>query len=71
MACGRCGGLMVVEMICAEAKESWGLDLPVTRCLNCGNIEDQVILWHRVIRTAAGKRSNVRKKSRGHWTIVS
>ena len=55
MACGRCGGLMVVETICAEAKESWGLDLPVTRCLNCGNIEDPMIRWHRVMRTACGQ----------------
>jgi hypothetical protein len=46
---------MVVEMICSEARESWGLDLPVTRCLNCGNIEDPVIRWHRVMRTACGQ----------------
>jgi len=71
MTCGRCGGLMVVETICAEAKESWGgVDLPVIRCLNCGNIEDSVIRWHRVMRPARGQAVRQAEDIEGHWTIV-
>lgn len=55
MPCTRCGGLLVAEILCADGKVSWGLDLPITRCLNCGNIEDPVILWHRVIQLSTGQ----------------
>lgn len=49
MRCGRCRGLMVVEPI-YDAK---GLPVsgapPSARCLNCGNIEDDMICFNRLV----------------------
>ncbi|MCE3225428.1 MAG: hypothetical protein K0S58_3608 [Nitrospira sp.] len=52
MACARCSGLLVIEV--------WGvLDnvrekrLPKMRCVNCGSIEDSVILENRLIERSA------------------
>ncbi|MFO0698168.1 MAG: hypothetical protein U0236_02980 [Nitrospira sp.] len=47
MACGRCGGLMVVESVYVEGAVLPG-EPQAARCLNCGNIEDDVICLNRL-----------------------
>lgn len=47
MTCGRCGGLMVVESVYVEGSVLSG-EPQAARCLNCGNIEDDVICLNRL-----------------------
>lgn len=47
MRCNRCNGLMSPEMTfnCAEGtSQGW---LPISRCINCGFVEDAVIRQNR------------------------
>jgi hypothetical protein len=47
MCCKRCNGLMSVETVlnCAEGtSQGW---LPILRCINCGYVEDAIILENR------------------------
>lgn len=47
MACARCGGLVVENWwdLIDEASQKW---LQGTRCVNCGAIDDLVILANRL-----------------------
>ena len=49
MSCERCGGLMVIEIICDLREEESRTGIDTTRCLNCGNCEDTIIRTNRVI----------------------
>lgn len=53
MACGRCGGFMIVEPTSACLKDSAQSESQCTRCLNCGNVEDSVICLNRTGRIVA------------------
>ena len=50
MACMKCGGFLVVEPSCDFWEERSVPDIPGTRCLNCGNIEDRLIRMNRTAR---------------------
>lgn len=55
MTCGRCLGLMLpIDCLLHESDRSYLVgtydrttDRGASRCLNCGNIEDRIILQHR------------------------
>jgi hypothetical protein len=48
MMCGRCGGFMVLEPIPDATRSNISSEPNVTRCLNCGNMEDAVIFTNRL-----------------------
>jgi hypothetical protein len=52
MACGRCGGFMIVEFTSAYLEDSAQSESQRTRCLN-GNVEDSVICVNRTGRISA------------------
>ena len=59
MRCKRCNGLMSAETVfnCAEGtSHGW---LPISRCINCGCVEDATILENRFQRQdqAGGSRA--------------
>jgi hypothetical protein len=45
--CRRCGGLMILELFDDVKEFDIPSELPGTRCINCGNIEDAVIHANR------------------------
>ena len=48
--CARCGGLLV-RHICIDLWNSGSeLDIPVLRCVQCGDVVDSVILRNRGLR---------------------
>lgn len=47
MACGRCGGSLVVEKEYDEAGAASEPRTPATRCVNCGSLEDSLIRLNR------------------------
>jgi hypothetical protein len=47
MGCARCGGLMIIEGLLDES--GFRVDGQAERCLNCGHLEDRVILANRAI----------------------
>ena len=47
MGCARCGGLMIIDGLLDES--GFRIDGQAERCLNCGHIEDRVILTNRAI----------------------
>jgi len=49
-SCLRCGGLMVKEMSTDLLNSAGELDCVITRCVQCGDILDPVILRNRRIR---------------------
>jgi len=49
MSCKRCGGFMVVEPVWHLKKEESRNGIDTARCLNCGNLEDDVIYANRAI----------------------
>ena len=53
MACRRCGGLMIVDLILSCLEESASSDSHRRRCVNCGNIEDSVICLNRTAHVSA------------------
>jgi uncharacterized Zn finger protein len=55
MVCRRCSGLLVRETFDHLREETARL-YPTTRCINCGHIEDSVILTNR-LRSHVAKRS--------------
>jgi hypothetical protein len=55
MVCRRCSGLLVRETIDHLREETARL-YPARRCINCGHIEDSVILTNR-FRSRMAKRS--------------
>ncbi|MGC4096290.1 MAG: hypothetical protein QM706_04180 [Nitrospira sp.] len=60
MACGRCGGLMVMEAAYNVGLAISG-QLQEIRCINCGNVEDPVIWTHRLPSIAERSRVPSRK----------
>jgi hypothetical protein len=50
MACGRCGGFLVVEKGYEEAAIVAIAGMITTRCVNCGNLEDPLIRLNRAVR---------------------
>lgn len=48
MRCKRCSGLMVVEPIYDATGSPMSGEPQSARCLNCGNIEDDVICINRL-----------------------
>ena len=48
--CSRCGGLMVTEWCFDLLDDSGLLDIPVHRCVQCGERVDPVILRNRRLR---------------------
>ena len=55
MVCQRCSGLLVRETLGGLREETGDMD-PTTRCINCGSIEDPVVLANR-LRPPAAKRA--------------
>ena len=53
MTCGRCGGLMVVEPIFGATGSTMSGEPREGRCLNCGNVEDAVVVANRVLAQSA------------------
>jgi hypothetical protein len=49
MSCERCGGLMVIEIICELMEGESRREFDTRRCVNCGNFEDTRIRNNRVI----------------------
>ena len=47
MSCERCGGLMVVETCCDLMETVFRKGIDTTRCVNCGNFEDETIRTNR------------------------
>ena len=47
MSCERCGGFMVFDTFCDPQEKESPLGFGMTRCLNCGNLEDTIILTNR------------------------
>lgn len=58
MTCHRCGGLMVKDQSVVESlsdlSEKTGRMGPSVRCINCGYLEDPVVLVNR-LRLSVGK----------------
>ena len=48
--CSRCGGLLVTEWCFDLLDDSGHLDIPVHRCVQCGERVDPVILKNRRMR---------------------
>jgi len=59
MTCARCSGLMVVDHL-LDMQESW---MPMwmrgLRCVACGNIEDPLIHYNRMMQEARRTRRRV------------
>jgi hypothetical protein len=53
MACARCSGLLVIEVWSGLLDNVREKRLPKMRCVNCGSIEDSVILENRLIERSA------------------
>jgi hypothetical protein len=53
MACARCSGLLVIEVWSGLLDNVREKRLPKMRCVNCGSIEDSVILDNRLIERSA------------------
>ena len=69
MRCKRCNGLMSAETVfnCAEGtSHGW---LPIFRCINCGHVEDEVIMDNRFYRRApaAGTRACRQPRAVSLW----
>ncbi|MEW6246251.1 MAG: hypothetical protein AB1555_06005 [Nitrospirota bacterium] len=55
MACRRCGGLMVVELLYDPQEEASRMHCRGSRCVNCGCIDDPVIRANRTQPPALGR----------------
>ena len=67
MSCSRCQGLMVAETLfnpCEGVTHTW---LPVTRCVNCGNLEDSLIRLARCIPDRLRRSTRPGPQRRGVW----
>ncbi len=58
--CLRCGGLLVTEWCFDLLDDSGHLDIPVHRCVQCGERVDPVILQNRRLRLLSGLEKNER-----------
>ena len=69
MACGRCGGLMVVETCCDLTEEESRMGMNSARCLNCGNLEDAVIYANRLDPRQPRRSGRYRAVARGSRAV--
>lgn len=46
-SCSRCGGLMVLSFCVSPDQGTWDFQIPVGRCLQCGDLVDPTILHNR------------------------
>ena len=46
-SCSRCGGMMILTFCISPDQGNWDFEIPVGRCLQCGDIIDPTILKHR------------------------
>lgn len=46
-SCSRCGGMVVLSFCVSPEQGTWDFEIPVGRCLQCGDIVDQTILRNR------------------------
>jgi hypothetical protein len=53
MACARCGGFLVIEDWVCLVDNVREKRLRRMRCVNCGSIDDSVILGNRLIERSA------------------
>lgn len=65
MACSRCQGLMVDEMLFNPSEGVSHTWVPVLRCLNCGNLEDALIRLARGLSGRLGRRTRPGPQRRG------
>lgn len=65
-ACDRCGGLLVTETAIDLRNECYEFEIPIFRCVQCGNVLDVVILENRKGPDGGGTRS--RPHLRRRWT---
>lgn len=66
--CLRCGGLLVTEY-CIDLLNGTGLDCPASRCVQCGDVVDPVILRNR--RMHSVPRIGTHTANMGSLTVVS
>lgn len=45
--CSRCGGLMVPSFCISPDQGTWDFQIPVGKCLQCGDVVDPTILKNR------------------------
>jgi len=67
MSCTRCQGLMVPETLFSPREGSVHTWLPVTRCLNCGNLEDALIRRARCMPGGLFGSTRPGPQRRGVW----
>lgn len=68
MACMRCHGLMVKETLFNPGEGLTYTWVPVARCLNCGNVEDELIRFARGISPRLGGPTKPGPQRRGVWS---
>ena len=67
MACSRCRGLMVAENLFSPSEGVSHTWVSVTRCLNCGNVEDPLIRLARRLPEQLHRRVRPGPQRRGIW----
>lgn len=67
MSCSRCHGLMVAETLFNPSEGVTHTWVPVTRCLNCGNLEDSLIRLARCIPDRLRRSTRPGPQRRGVW----
>lgn len=67
MSCSRCQGLMAAETLFSPREGSIHTWLSVTRCLNCGNLEDALIRRARCISGGLHRSTRPCPQRRGLW----
>ncbi len=55
MSCDRCEGMMINDCLIDDGGR---VNLPIWRCLVCGEIIDVLILSHRAEKTKTGRQRN-------------
>jgi hypothetical protein len=66
MTCVRCGGFVIIDRYAWPENEIDSREVPQTRCVNCGWIEDPVIRENRKLMAMAALRHlNVCRVVRG------
>ncbi len=46
-ACSRCGGMMILTFCISPDQGNWDFEIPVGKCIQCGDMIDPTILKHR------------------------
>jgi len=67
MSCSRCQGLMVAENLFNPSEGVSHTWMPVTRCLNCGNLEDALIRLARCLPDRLRRSTRTGPQRRGVW----